>query len=205
MDNIKLSIFDIFSYIVPGIVYFFLAYYSVNYINFDLLFVFLQNLSISSIFVYGFISYLIGFSMDTIAAGTMEVLEYFFGDFNVFIIEGFKKQNQKCFIDNYHFSEIYSYADLKAPQIREKTDQYSAMSGLARNLSLAFLLFVVVNIFYETFFSSSHDWPQLIMRWVAGTGISFVLMLKAYIFRKWSHYHLLHIYHMLHKEKIISS
>ncbi len=67
MGNIRLTIFDIFSYIFPGICYLIIFYlYFINQ-NITTLYPIILNLKFNSSVVFLFIAYLVGFIMDSIS------------------------------------------------------------------------------------------------------------------------------------------
>ena len=196
MDNLRLTVFDIFSYTVPGLCYLILISLGLGKTNTSELVNIISGLSIYSFFAYCFIAYLLGFTLDTVAGGiTVKIIEVIRGKLKERVLSNFLRENPDSKITEYHFSKIYSFADIKEEKSREKADQYSAMSGLARNLSLAFLIYALITFCHALVYSEDHQWKVFLFKFVVGITVSAILMWKSDTFRQWSHGHLLTIYH----------
>ena len=195
MDSLRLTVFDIFSYTVPGLCYIILIFLGLDKTNISELNKIISGLSIYSFFAYCFIAYLIGFTLDTVAGGLItKIVEVFKGNLKERVLSDFLRENPESKITGYHFSKIYSFADIKKEKARDKADQYSAMSGLARNLSLAFLIYTLLTFCHFLFCVENHQWKLFILKIFFGITTSTILMLKSDTFRRWSHGHLLTIY-----------
>ena len=119
------------------------------------------------------------------------------GDLRSRVLTDFREENPGCTMEEYHFGAIYSFADVKVPNTREKADQYSAMSGLARNLSLALLVFAFTTGGYAIANVDKITLLSVLVKVGTAMSISVILMFRADTFRFWSHSHLLNVYYLL--------
>ena len=183
---------------VPGVCYLIMVPWALKWVApFQFIDSF-SNLTIYSTVAYAFLAYLIGFISDSIAIViVLFITDRIRGDHRARVLAEFMKENTETEITDYHFSTIYSFVDIKAPNAREKADMFSAMSGLARNLSLAFLLLSILILCTAVVeFQNGylvHEFAASACSFV----VSCVLMLRADTFRKWSHSHLLNSFSLL--------
>jgi hypothetical protein len=158
----------------------------------------ISTLSIYAAVAFCFFSYIIGFISDSLASViVVRIIDWFRGDIRDRVSLKFKDEGQKDEEYRYRFSAIYAFADVKAPQAREKADQFSAMSGLARNLALVFLVFAFSVGIRPLFNRQSVIWPIYATKLTVALGISIILMFRSDTFRRWSHSHLFNVYKLL--------
>jgi len=198
MNNFRLGVFDIFGYIVPGLFHIVLAILALNIVDLEQLNKTISALSIYSVLTYSFLAYVIGFTTDAIAAPYLPFfMERIRGSLKDKVLQTFKEENPDSIIEKYHFGFIYAFADVKAPNTRAKADIFSAMSSMARNISLAFLLYGVLSIGYAIANYGKTIWLHAIAKLLIAVIISILLLYRAYSFRSWSHGHLLNVYSIL--------
>lgn len=196
MNNIRLTVFDIFSYMIPGLCYLFLFFGFIDITDISNIKKMISDISILQAVSYSLLSYLIGFISDTIAQLTiLPLTDKIRGNIRNRVLDKYLKENNLP-QEGYHFSSLYSFIDAKAPHVREKVDQFSAMSGMARNLSLAFLVYSIVMIII-VLINSEITGDFSILRLFSAVIISFLLVIRADKFRQWSHIHLLNVYVLL--------
>ena len=202
MNNIQLTVFDIFSYILPGLCYIILIWTALHEVDLSTFIGAISKLSFYSFLAYSFISYLLGFTADVVASAVIVgITDKIRGDFRSRVITDFLDKNPGISIPDYHFGVIYSFADVKAPNARQKADQYSAMSGLARNLSLFLLVFALTTVVSAALEIQTVPLFFLLLKVASSLILSVILMFRADTFRFWSHSHLLHVYFLLNSEE----
>ncbi len=190
--------FDVFSYLIPGFCYVLLIMWATGEIQPAQMPSATESLTLYSILIYSFICYMIGFISDAISSlFIVKIMDSIRGDLRKRVSEKFKGLMDEENSETYHFSWIYAFADVKAPQAREKADQFSAMSGLSRNLSLAFFTFAIVTIAVEIFGLHRVGVLALASETIGALVISSILMFRADTFRRWSHSHLLNVHKLL--------
>ena len=200
MNNIRLTVFDIFSYTVPGFCYIILFAFGLEKIDLNSFVETTSKLSIYTILAYSLLSYIIGFIFDVFADKIIiKLIDLLQGDLKERVLSEFNRENPQFALTEYHFSKLYSSIDVQVSKAREKVDQYSAMSGLARNLSLAFLTFTFTSISFTIIHFYNIQWSLFIIKILTGFAISLVLMLQTDTFRRWSHYHLLCDFYIVKK------
>jgi hypothetical protein len=197
MDNLRLTVFDIFSYMIPGLCYLVLLSWLVGKVDLSEVRKTISELSVFSALAYSFLSYLLGFVSDAISSLTiLPLTDKIVGDLRGRVLREFRRENRCPEQEEYHFSTVYSFVDAKAPHVREKADQFSAMSGMARNLSLVFLIYGLSVAWSGIRSPGTIGW-SLTLRMSFAMVISFLLVRRADMFRRWSHTHLLNVYVLL--------
>jgi|GEM_PF-3846820 len=195
MDNLRLTVFDVFSYILPGVCMLVSVLWGINRITISDLSNLIANMNINIILFYIFVSYLLGFVVDAFSIVSIyKITDKILGKFSNRIIKEHNNKNSDNLIDEYHFSKIYSFSEIKHKDAREKADQFLAMSGLARNLCFTFIITVLVIIIKNMLAFSYINWLNMIGQLVSFFALSYLLMIRADIFRRWAHSHLLDIY-----------
>ena len=198
MGNIRLTVFDIFSYLVPGFSYIVIIVCLNCNFNLEELISLTDNINFITIGIYSFFSYLIGFISDAVASFLIpSIIDLFKGDFKTRIIQEFNREYPDSNMQTYHYAHVYAYVNNFANPVREKVDQFSAMSGLARNLSLTLLVFVIVVLYYTINNWEIVNFLKISLILILSLIISVVLMFKSDTFKRWSHAHLLHVYYLL--------
>ncbi|MCG3150558.1 MAG: hypothetical protein PCFJNLEI_04044 [Verrucomicrobiae bacterium] len=195
MNNIRLTVFDIFSYLIPGLSYLLLIPYALDFGSCPELFYVLRHLSTFSLLAIAVIAYMTGFVSDAIAeAFISRITDKVLGDLKTRVLTNFNTDNPRDALPEYHFASIYSYADVYVPRARDKADQMSAMKGLASNLSLSFMSFALAAGIYSLTSVSQMHLLKTIIEIIAALIISAILMYRADTFKRWSHTHLLNAY-----------
>lgn len=139
MNNFRLGVFEVFSYITPGLFYMLLIPLSMNILGKSRLIndIFInKDIPFYSIFALFFVAYLIGFLFDWFAYKYYQLI--FGKSHKNKVIKHFNNENPDSKITDYNFGYIYAYAEVHCPNSREKADQFSALSNMSRNLSFCF-------------------------------------------------------------------
>jgi len=208
MNSFRLGVFDIFAYIIPGIVYIVLISLSINLITFEELINKTESLSIYSMLAYFFVAYLIGFALENIAAKYCSIInDLLKGKLKNRIIEKFNKNNPDAEIDDYNFDFLYAFTDIYSSVSRDKSDNFSALAKMSRNLSLVFFLFMIFTLLFNLINFSQIDWFVLPLKFIIGITISVIFLYHADRYQRYSLEHLLNTYYIISKniDKIESS
>lgn len=198
MNNFRLGVFDLFSYIVPGLFYIILVALSLNILNMDQLIKGISSISFFSFLAFLLAGYLIGFAFDGIASKYYKItIRIIRGELEIRVLEHFKKENPDSKIDEYNFGFIYAFADVYSPDSREKADQFSALANMSRNLSLCFLCYAIITLADSLFHISTLNWIFVPLRLIGAVFVSYIFLSHADRFRSWSHIHLLYSYYIV--------
>jgi len=196
MGQIRLGLFDLFSYIIPGIAQIVLMGLALNIIDVAQLQVLITTLTLESLIAYIFLGYIAGFITEGIAVRYVAViLDKVKGKLNDRVLARLKEFHPETKIKNYDINFIYSFAEVNSPKSTEKADTFFAMGSLARNLSFAFLLFGVTSLIRTIVLGNTVIWSYVIS--IISILLSLYLVFQADEFRASSHKHLLNIYYVV--------
>lgn len=192
MNSIRLTVFDVFSYILPGFYFLFIFFIVLYDFNFLLLYHMFLGIGFLKLFLFLLCSYFLGFVMDPLSNFmAIKFVALFRGKLKDRVIEkcnGYKGLYDVPIVLNYQFSHIYSYVDYYSSQVRLKVDQLSAMSGLARNMAMSTLLSSLLIIYY---YYINQVNVFLVFFSIVEILVSIMLFFRSDTFRYWSHLHLL--------------
>jgi hypothetical protein len=195
MSQIRLGLFDLFGYIIPGIAQMILVGLALNLINLAQLQALLAALTLESSIAYIFLGYVIGFVTEGMAVFYVaNILDRVRGKLNERVLTRFKKFHPETKIKNYDINFIYAFADVNSPKSVEKADTFFAMGSLARNLSFSFLLFGIISL-VRNIVVGNVIWSYIVS--IASLLFSLYLVFQADKFRDSSHKHLLNIYYIV--------
>lgn len=195
MNSFRLTVLDVFSYMIPGLSYLLLYPYAIGKAGCDDLFPTLTLLTAYSIAAYAVIACSIGFVSDALAAVVVpKATDVLLGDLKKRVVAKFNVENPTARIETYHFACIYSFADVHVPTAREKADQMSAMSRLARNLGLSCLCYAVILNLHWLLLTPPVYCTDILRHALAALSLAALLILRADRFRRWEHNHLLNAY-----------
>jgi len=200
MNSIRLGVFDIFAYIVPGIVYIVLISLALNFITPEQLINEILSLSLYSLLGYFFLGYLISFALENISSRyfyfTVELIK---GNSQSRVIEKFKKENPDAKINEYRYPYTYAFVDVYSPISREKADNFSALAKMARNLSFGFLIFAILTILFSFIHFSQVNWLRMLLKVLIALIISIIFSFNADRYNLYFHIYLLNTYHIISK------
>ena len=116
MNSFRLGVFDIFAYIIPGIVYLILISLALNIITPEQFTNKISSLTIYSMLGYFFLAYLLGFAFETIASKYCNFfIRLIKGNFKNRVIERFNSDNPETKLKDYNF---YTYMPLQMSILR---------------------------------------------------------------------------------------
>ena len=136
MNKIRLGVFDVFSYIIPGIFYSFVFLSSLNIFPTNEIIRYISSASVNLFFTYLLVAYIIGFVFDWFASKYFKII--YEKSEKRKVIEHFKNENPDSNISNYYFGFIYAFAEVNCPNNRNKADHFSSLRNMSRNLSFCF-------------------------------------------------------------------
>jgi len=202
MNSIRLGVYDIFSFIIPGIVYIILISFSLNLVTPEQFMNTIFSLSVYSLLGCFFLAYLVGFAFENLATKYCNsIIRIIKGKLKSRLIEEFNENHPDAKIKDYIFSFIYAFADIYSPASREKADNFSALSKMSRNLSLGFLLFIPLTLIYSFLHFNQISWLLSIFKIVAAILISLIFLFHADRYDANSHRHLLNTYYIVSKDR----
>lgn len=196
MGQIRLGLFDLFSYIIPGIAIIIFLGLAVNLLDIAQLQTLFATLTLESSIAYLFLGYIVGFIAEGMAIRYVSlILDRVKGNVGDRVLAKFKEAHPESKIKTFDINFVYSFVEVNSPHSIEKADTFFALGSLARNLSFAFLLFGITSFVRYTISGNSALWLY---------GISFLsILLSLYLvfqadnFRARSHRHLLNIYSII--------
>jgi hypothetical protein len=196
MNNIKMTVFDIFSFLIPGMNYLLLFVLSLNYIPLNMLFEKISQLSFYSILIIILISYVIGFALYFIASKYLTIFIKIFRKKTLKnrVLDEFNNSLKGIIINDYDYGRLYSFCAIKCVASRDKADDFSALGKMARNLSLGFFIFFVITLMM-IFFNSDFILWVFIAKIIVSLFLSIILLLRADDFKSYSHGELLYSYY----------
>jgi hypothetical protein len=195
MSQLKLGLFDFFSYIIPGVTHIVLMGLALDFVHMAQLQALITSLTWESSIAYIIVGYVIGFIAEGMAIRYVAViLDRVRGKLNDRVLATLRNAHPETNIRSYDFNFIYAFAELNSPQSVEKADSFFAMGSLARNLSFAFLLFGVVTFVRNLMIGNTFIWAYGVS--IISILLSLYLVFQADNFRSRSHRHLLNIYYV---------
>lgn len=165
MNNIKLTVFDAFSYLVPGCVLLAIIIWATGSAGFE-------KISFAEAGLGILLGYALGFVIDAVSSAI------------------FLRMTQRAMdrlMGKIKYSKVFVICDARSRDMRLKVEQLNAMSGMARNLAVCIVVIFVLN------WARGDNWlfpGDLDRKGWYGLSLTIVftlLMLKAYQFRKWAH------------------
>jgi hypothetical protein len=147
MGQIRLGLFDLFSYIIPGIAIIIFMGLAVHLLDIAQLQMLFASLTLESAVVYIFLGYVVGFITEGMAIRYVSlILDRVKGNVGERVLAKFKEAHPETKIKNFDINYVYSFVEVNSPKSIEKADTFFALGSLARNLSFAFLLFGVTSL-----------------------------------------------------------
>ncbi|KAA3612644.1 MAG: hypothetical protein DWQ05_18515 [Calditrichaeota bacterium] len=203
MKNFRFGAFEIFGYLVPGLMYWALILLAINRFSLASLFEKVSTFNFYNILAIFFFAHLTTLSLETVAGRfqkfTIKMIKRSTRQKRV--IDIFKNENPEAKsdpkIDDYKFGFLYTFAEVCSPQTREKADTFSAMGNMAINLGFGLFLFAVINTFYWFLNFDFTLWPIMIFEFISSLLFSIILLLRAEDFKSYSHSHLLNAYYII--------
>jgi len=199
MNQIRLGLFDIFGYLIPGVAHLILISLALGFIgSIPQLIMIIYALSLNAVLAYAFLGYVIGFIFEGIAIRYVSIiLDNILGRLNDRVIKQFRSFHPESKIKSYDINMIYAYSDVNLSTSLEKADTFFAMGSLARNLSFAFLVFAILTIVRAIIQWNITNWFYVCLAAPSAIVLSVYLVFQADRFRKSSHIHLLNTYYVI--------
>jgi hypothetical protein len=195
MSQLKLGLFDFFSYIIPGLAHIILMGLALDLIDVTQIQTLITTLTWESSIAYIVLAYVVGFITEGMAIRYVAaILDRVRGKLSDRVFIRLKEAHPETKMTSYDFNFIYSFAELNSPQSVEKADSFFAMGSLARNLSFAFLLFGMVTLVRYIIMGTTLIWSYGVS--IISILLSLYLVFQADNFRARSHRHLLSIYYV---------
>jgi hypothetical protein len=203
MGQIRLGLFDLFSYIIPGIAIIIFMGLAVHLLDIAQLQMLFASLTLESAVVYIFLGYVVGFIAEGIAIRYVSlILDRVKGNVGERVLAKFKEAHPETKIKNFDINYVYSFVEVNSPKSIEKADTFFALGSLARNLSFAFLLFGVTSLVRYIILGNTVLWLYGIS--FLSIVLSLYLVFQADNFRTRSHRHLLNVYSVISETNIKS-
>ncbi len=203
MSQIRLGLFDLFGYIIPGIVIIIFMGLALNVVDIAQLQALVSGLTLVSSIAYIFLGYVVGFITEGLAIRYVSlILDRVRGDLGNRVFIKFSEIHPDAKLKNFDINYIYSFVAVNSPGSIEKADTFFALGSLARNLSFAFLLFGATSLVRYIILGNTILWLYGIS--ILALLLSIYLVFQADNFRGRSHRHLLNIYYVINEASIKS-
>ncbi len=204
MSQIRLGLFDLFSYIIPGIAIIIFMGLALNVVDIVQLQALVSGLTLVSSIAYIFLGYVVGFITEGLAIRYVSlILDRMRGDLGNRVFTKFSEIHPEAKVKNFDINYIYSFVAVNSPDSIEKADTFFALGSLARNLSFAFLLFGATSLVRYIILGNTILWFYGIS--MLAILLSIYLVFQADNFRGRSHRHLLNIYYVITEATIKSN